>query len=232
MDAVRAGLRSVVEQAAADLAELRGEVAGLQRELLERFHGRRLFQRVSRIRVSGRDVLAVNLHSEHKGWKTIDLNIHRTGSGGGVPHHTRHDHGESQRIAQLQGKVGERVNALRTQVHALFGALGLEHGCVGGDGDGVRGRANLQDDIDARSLDNLNPDALLNVLSESSRCDSQFIRSRGESGERVVAGRRGDGFIFLPGCQVPSDNSGAGNHGVGRVRNRAGDGPTVALSEA
>jgi len=58
---VGTGLRSEVEQTAVDLAKLRGEVAGLQRELRERLHGWALITRLCGIREEGAgDVLAID----------------------------------------------------------------------------------------------------------------------------------------------------------------------------
>ena len=128
-------------------------------------------------------------------------------------------------------RTGKFVQRFRADIVADVAGFRIQERSGRGDGDRFRRSAYFERDIDAQDLGDFDGQARAGIFLESRRGHGQFIRTDGQLRDRVVAGV-GSSAIVGDACYgVFCLHGDVGNHGAGRVGNRAGDGAAVALRD-
>jgi hypothetical protein len=89
----------------------------------------------------------------------------------------------------------------------------------------------IQSDINARNLGHLDGEALPDVLLEALDGNRQRICSGGQLRDRIVARCGASSLVYGPGLYVLGLNRSARDYGARRIRNRPGNGASIALSD-
>ena len=229
---VGAGLHGGVEEAACDLAILGCEVAGLDGELLNRFHaGLGLGLRVDQI-VGG--ILAFDAQRLGVAGIAVDANaaVWAEIATGQQQHHR-----VGVANARRSGAPGtdsedrEVVQAIHLDVVAQLTAFGLQQRCGIGDGHGLCGGTDFQRRINADRLSHRQFNVLPDKGLESGRGHGQRVGPGGHLRQVVVTGggaRRAEGgsrggVARLQGCVCENGTRG--------IRNGPCDRASIALGE-
>src|SRR5262249_3574282 len=100
---------------------------------------------------------------------------------------------------------------------ALLGVLGSEQWRLSGNGHGFRSSADLQNNVDSRSLGDINSDTLLHKFGEAGGFHTESIGTGGNLSDRVVAGLSCDRLILDTSLAVHSQNRRVRDDGMRRV---------------
>ncbi len=227
MEIVRSGFHRVVKHSRAGLAEFRGIVAGLNRELLEGLDAR-LHLRLRERNDAVGHILTFHAHRLSIAGSAIDPDIQirievRAGSKARHRHGVPHPVGARKSIADRQQP--EIHKPVARNVDADVSALGLEKRSLCADGHGFCSRAYLQSRIDSSRLRRLHRDVLANEFLESGDRNREFVGADRHLSQRVVAGFAGCSLVSRPGLGVFHLDRSIRNHGSSWIgysaRNRA-----------
>ena len=230
---VRARLGRQVEDAAGDLAVLRGEVARVNGHLFERL------DRGLHLVDANHQAMVVRFHAFDANLERIDrraADLERAVAGNVAAGNQRD---EGVRIADGRRRlISARAEIQRQRIEVFAGdarrnlrALRVEQRRVGDDVDFFGQVAKLKLGVDPRRLPDEDANALLPEPAEPRQLDVEVVGADGHLHQRVVARLRRDRFVPRPVLRVLGNDARARHDAAVRIDDGARDGAAVALRE-